>query len=87
MDNQVSIRLLSGIGVVNMGSCQKGSDELAEESFAAAAGVVNELEEDSMGVGGGRCGKVCGRQTADMEATDVLQHRPPRPQRVRRPDP
>ena len=42
-------RLLSGFGVVSIGLRDQGGDEGAEECFAAAAGVVYELEEAEIG--------------------------------------
>src|SRR3954453_10011714 len=41
--------LLSGFGVVSVGLGNQGGDEGAEECFAAAAGVVDELEEAEIG--------------------------------------
>jgi len=41
--------LLSGFGVVSIGLRDQGGDEGAEECFAAAAGVVYELEEAEIG--------------------------------------
>jgi len=41
--------LLSGFGVVSIDLRDQGSDEGAEECFAAAAGVVYELEEAEIG--------------------------------------
>src|SRR5215208_2705318 len=39
-------RLFSGSGVLGGSpSCHQGSDQLAEQGFAAAAGVVHDLEE------------------------------------------
>jgi hypothetical protein len=40
---------LSGIGVVSVSSRQQSGDEFTKEGFAAAAGVVDELEEAEIG--------------------------------------
>src|SRR5687767_12344059 len=42
-------RLLSGFGEVSIGLCDESGDEDPEERFAAAAGVVHELEEAEIG--------------------------------------
>ena len=63
------------------------------QAFAPELAQLDRLLDDdaifcrinSMGVGGGRCGIVRGCQPTDMEATDVLLHRPPRPRCDRHP--
>ena len=64
---------------------QEGLKWRHEETWFGARVDPDFARKRFHGVGGGRCGIVRGCQPTDMEATDVLLHRPPRPRCDRHP--